>query len=121
MINHCRQELPYEACGLLSGTGGKNETVWKMENMERSPVSFSMDLDQMEQTFHSIKKRAQQLTGIYHSHPTGIPFPSRNDIQHAHYPHAAYFIVSLASSNPSVKCYRIQNQRVIPLTIGLLD
>ena len=40
MINHCQQDAPYEACGLLSGIKEKNETLWKMRNIERTPTIF---------------------------------------------------------------------------------
>ncbi|MGD6818508.1 M67 family metallopeptidase [Metabacillus sp. 84] len=117
MINHCQQELPYEACGLLSGRLGKNETQWIMNNTERSRTSFAMDLGEMTRTLNLIKQKSEGMTGIYHSHPTAPPVPSRNDIIHAYYPDAAYFIISLASGKPRVKCYRIRNEKVRALTI----
>ncbi|MCQ6274853.1 M67 family metallopeptidase [Bacillus sp. V3B] len=121
MINHCQQEVPYEACGLLSGLKGKNESLWKMKNIERSPTTFAMDIKQMSQVFQSMKQQGEELTGIYHSHPTAPPYPSRNDIVNVHYPNTAYFIVSLSFGKPNVKCFRIKNSLVIPLKIIVLD
>lgn len=121
MINHCQQEAPYEACGLLSGTKEKNKTIWKMKNIDRTPTSFAMDVNQMTQVFKMIKQQGEEWTGIYHSHPTAPPIPSRNDIVHAQYPKVAYFIVSLASGKPNVKCYRIKNNLVASLKVIVLD
>lgn len=121
MIDHCQQEAPYEACGLFSGIKGKNETLWKMKNMERTPTSFTMDINQMAQVFKWMKKQGEEWTGIYHSHPTAAPYPSRNDIANLYYPEAAYFIVSLSFGKPNVKCYRIKNTQVTPLKIIVLD
>ncbi len=121
MIVHCQQEAPYEACGLLSGIKGKNETLWKMKNMERTLTSFAMDVNQMAQVFKSMKQQGEEWTGIYHSHPTAAPYPSRNDIVNFHYPEVAYFIVSLSFGKPNVKCYHIKNSQVTPLKIIVLD
>ena len=121
MINHCQQESSYEACGLLSGIREKNETLWKMRNIERTPTSFAMDVKQMSQVFKRMKKQGEEWTGIYHSHPTAPPIPSRNDIVNFHYPEVAYFIVSLTFGKPNVKCYRIKNTKVTPLKIIVLD
>lgn len=120
MIAHCKKELPYEACGLLSGKNGVAETIWKMKNVERSPVSFAMDSTQLQQTLKQIQQNKEALTGIYHSHPTGIAYPSSRDIEYAHYPEAAYIIISLANQKPVVKGFRIINRKVIPLMIQLL-
>ncbi|WP_262421891.1 M67 family metallopeptidase [Bacillus aquiflavi] len=121
MIRHCKNELPYEACGLLSGRKRKLETIWKMDNIEKSAYSFAMDLDQITNTIQLMEKRKESLTGIYHSHPTGLPYPSKEDILNAHYPKAAYFIVSLANQKPIVRCFRIQDKSVYPLLIKVIN
>jgi [CysO sulfur-carrier protein]-S-L-cysteine hydrolase len=121
MIDHCQQEAPYEACGLLSGIKGKNENLWKMKNMERTLTSFAMDVNQMAQVFKWMKQQGEEWTGIYHSHPTAAPYPSKSDIVNVHYPEVAYFIVSLSFGKPNVKCYRIKNSQVTPLKIIVLD
>ncbi|MDQ0246443.1 proteasome lid subunit RPN8/RPN11 [Bacillus fengqiuensis] len=120
MIHHCIEHLPFEACGLLSGKEGKIDTLWKMDNVERSATAFSMDEKQIRCIFRMMEKREETLTGIYHSHPTGIPYPSVNDIVNHHYPKAAYFIISLAYEKPLVKCYSIQNGKVTPLTVQVI-
>ena len=51
MIHHCQQEAPYEACGFLSGIREKNETLYKMRNIERTTTTFAMDVNQMSQVF----------------------------------------------------------------------
>jgi proteasome lid subunit RPN8/RPN11 len=117
MVNHCLAEQPYEACGLLSGRYGRAETLWKMVNMDRSPDSFSMDARQIQQVFQLISKRGEQLVGIYHSHPTAPPYPSREDIEYAYYTHAAYLIVSLAAAQPALGCFHIRGKQALPLHV----
>nr|WP_258567761.1 M67 family metallopeptidase [Paenactinomyces guangxiensis] len=121
MVNHCLREFPYEACGLLSGKNCKSYTVWMMENIRRTPVSFEMDTEQIQHVFQLIKNKGEDLIGIYHSHPTAPPFPSANDIDHAPDPELAYIIVSLAKRIPEIGCFRIQNRQVIPLVFKLFQ
>ena len=121
MITHCKEELPNEACGLLSGKFKKNATLWKMKNIDKSPTSFVMDMKQVVSVVRMMKSNKESLTGIYHSHPTAAPYPSLNDIMNAHYPDAAYFIVSFASGTPKIKCYSIVNKNVKQLKIEIIE
>jgi proteasome lid subunit RPN8/RPN11 len=119
MIFHCRNELPLEGCGLLSGKNGIAETLWPMENINRSPSSFSMDLNQIEEVFELINDRDESLVGIYHSHPTADAYPSPQDISYNNYPEVAHIILSFAQSayRPDVKCFQIKGKNVTPLKI----
>ncbi|WP_281285999.1 M67 family metallopeptidase [Aneurinibacillus danicus] len=112
MLHHCIVQLPYEACGLLSGKDWRATTLWTMDNVEKSPISFAMDTKQIEAVFGEMKKKGEELIGIYHSHPTAPPYPSHLDIAYAAYPDAAYIIVSLSGKSPEIGCFRIQNRQV---------
>ncbi|MFT4142794.1 MAG: M67 family metallopeptidase [Bacillus sp. (in: firmicutes)] len=112
MITHCKDELPYEACGILSGKDAINETLWRMKNIRHSPTAFEMDIHQINETIKSISRKREKISGIYHSHPIGKAFPSSNDIINFHYPEADYFIISFATAKPEVRCYQIFNQNV---------
>ncbi|MFD2369951.1 Mov34/MPN/PAD-1 family protein [Brevibacillus sp. GCM10020057] len=119
MVRHCLEERPMEACGLLSGRNGCAETLWRMENIEKSPVAFAMDLRHVQKVLQKMALKGETLAGIYHSHPTAPPLPSLEDIAYAHYPEAAYLIVSLSSSEPVIGCYRIVGTRVFSLPYSL--
>lgn len=120
MIGHCKKELPLEACGLLSGKNGVAKTIWPMENINRSSSSFSMDLEQIQRVFELIDKRNEYLIGIYHSHPTGIAYPSPADIAYHNYPEVGYIIVSLVNQVPTVKCFKIKDKKVTSLSIKVV-
>ncbi|WP_245739783.1 M67 family metallopeptidase [Thermoflavimicrobium dichotomicum] len=115
MIQHCLQERPREACGLLSGKGKKACTLWPMTNVLQSPHAFEMDIRQIKAVFRQMEGKGEKLVGIYHSHPTAPPYPSRNNVVHANYPESAYVIVSLSGVKPEVRCFCILNQQVIPI------
>jgi proteasome lid subunit RPN8/RPN11 len=117
MVRHCLEQLPNEACGLLSGKNGRAKTIWMMDNVEHSPVSFSMDEGQIRKAFQLMENMGEELVGIYHSHPTAPAFPSSQDMEHVSYPEAAYLIVSLADLQPTVGCFRIREKQAIPLPV----
>ncbi|MED4907892.1 M67 family metallopeptidase [Brevibacillus centrosporus] len=114
MLNHCLAEKPFEACGLISGRYGRAETLWRMVNVDRTPDSFAMDSRQIQQVFQMISKRGEQLVGIYHSHPTTPPYPSKEDIAYASYTDVAYMILSLAGPQPALGCFNIRGMHAIP-------
>jgi proteasome lid subunit RPN8/RPN11 len=118
MVLHCLEQRPYEACGLFSGREGRLETIWRMVNVDRSPVSFSMDVEEIGKVFQAMKDRGEELTGIYHSHPTAPAIPSPEDIAFSCYPTAAYIIVSLENVPPSYGCYRIDGQNAAPIRVA---
>lgn len=119
MIHHCSSQLPLEACGLLTGSKGKAETIWEMENILKSPNEFEMSDEQLEVVFHSFEQGGEELVGIYHSHPTAPPYPSIIDIANANYPDVIYLIVSFANRIPEVGCFWIRNHQVIPVLYRL--
>ncbi|MFS0555255.1 Mov34/MPN/PAD-1 family protein [Brevibacillus sp. 179-C9.3 HS] len=119
IIRDSLEKKPNETCGLLSGRNGMAQTVWRMENTLKSPVAFAMDPRQIQQVFHKMALRGEQLVGIYHSHPTAPAIPSPEDIAYCHYPEVAYLIVSLSSPQPVLGCFRIEGSwaRKYPFTV----
>jgi [CysO sulfur-carrier protein]-S-L-cysteine hydrolase len=121
VCNHCMEQLPYEACGLLSGTNGKAKTVWKIENVLQSPVAFEMNMEQVRKALQLIKEKEEELVGIYHSHPTAPPDPSEQDIVHANDLELVYFIVSCAGKDPVMKGFHIRKKKAIPLSLEVIE
>lgn len=68
--------------------------------------------------FREMDDRGEELVAIYHSHPASQPYPSPTDRAEAHYPEAVYVLVSLRTSAPEVRAYRIVDDMVreVPLT-----
>lgn len=121
MVKHCIKNLPFEACGLLSGKDGKAQTFWPMENVNRCPVSFSMDLEQIHHTFELMDKMNEDLLGSVHSHPTGKAYPSAGDIAYNNYPELWHLIISLENPAPVVNCFQIKGNKVSTVTIAVLS
>ncbi|CAH8717047.1 M67 family metallopeptidase [Paenibacillus thiaminolyticus] len=106
MVGHCIKEKPLEACGLLSGRDGIAARCWRIRNAERSPVAFTMDGEELTRALHGMKSLGEQLLGMYHSHPSGSPYPSPFDVEHAAFS-CSYLIISLRRMRPRVRSFRL--------------
>jgi [CysO sulfur-carrier protein]-S-L-cysteine hydrolase len=80
-----KDSLPWESCALLLGeTDTENldeiivSDVITLKNSDSSPVSFSIDPDDLVNAYQVSEARNLQVVGIFHSHPAE-PFPSSTD------------------------------------------
>lgn len=97
VVEHCLEEKPYEACGILTGRGDRILTAWATENARRSTTAFEVESSHQGQALDGARKRGESLLAIYHSHPTALAYPSTSDIRMGiHWPEAARVILSLA-------------------------
>lgn len=113
IIEHCKRELPNEACGILAGNGLKVFKAYEMENVDKSPSSFLMDPKEQIKVFKQIRDLELEMLGIYHSHVCSHAYPSKRDINMAFYPEVSYVIVSLADmDNPKVRSFKIKEGKV---------
>jgi len=114
MIKHCKEEYPKEACGILAGENAEVKKIYKMKNINESPISFFMDPQEQISVMKDIRKNNFEMIGIYHSHPFTHPYPSEKDVSLAFYEDASYIIISLSDfNNPYVKSYKIKNGKII--------
>lgn len=112
MLNHCLEERPLEACGLLVGEGGQVIGGYATDNAHRSPIVYKVDDRQLLEVFNAVRSEKQEIICIYHSHVETEPIPSRTDIEQANWPEAFYLIVSLAQNRPRVRAWRIVDKQV---------
>ena len=112
LIRHCREEAPYEACGLLAGNGSRVTAAYRLTNAERSPVSYMMDSGEQFRVMKELRTEDLSMLAIYHSHPSSPAYPSSKDVSLAFYEDALYIIVSLAEGEPNVKAFRIKNGEI---------
>ena len=97
MLEHARNEMPNECCGMLGGKpGGDPETLYPATNAEASPLRYSLDSADQFRITREMEEAGEELVGIYHSHTKSAAYPSQTDINLATYPGVAYLIVSLA-------------------------
>src|SRR5690606_3639808 len=73
MINHCYEERPLEACGLLVGAAGQVMAGYATDNQARSPVLYRVDDYQLLAAAEEAERRGREITAIYHSHVSSDP------------------------------------------------
>ena len=115
VIAHCRSRSPKEACGILAGKDGIVAQVYPMTNTEDSPIGYAMDPKEQLQIEQQMRRRGQEMVGIYHSHTASAAYPSSVDVRLAIAPDVSYVLVSLKDpQQPDVKSYRMDGTTVTP-------
>jgi len=113
IIAHAQAEAPSEACGLLAGTGGQVQRLYRLANSEQSPLSYRLDPLEQLRAFEDMEAQGWELLAIYHSHPASPACPSPRDVDLAYYPAAIYLIVSLLDpARPMLRGFRLVEGRV---------
>lgn len=122
ILNHCRQDWPHEACGVLIGDGGVAASAVALRNASSSArTAFAIDpVDQHSVGCMATDRRAR-LLAVYHSHPESAAYPSAQDQARAP-AHADYWlIISMAKSPPDVRTYRMRAGHVLPVPHRIVD
>lgn len=109
LVEYCAEQLPKEACGLLSGNDHVIRTVWKLKNQSKSNNKFFVDQTIIEKTYNEIKSKNEIVIATFHSHPTTAALPSYVDIKYHLNPNILMIIISFKFKTPKVKCYKISN------------
>ncbi len=115
IISHCRETLPNESCGILTGKDGQVEKTYRTKNIASTPYTrFLIDPQEQLIIFNEIEKENRNMLAIYHSHTHTPAYPSATDCELATYQDVFYLIVSLANPNePVVKSYSILDGKII--------
>jgi proteasome lid subunit RPN8/RPN11 len=78
LISIAKHALPNESCAFLLG---KDETVVEvlpMRNGDNSPITFSIDPEDILSSYNLAEKKQVDVIAIFHSHPAK-PSPSETD------------------------------------------
>ena len=92
--SHARACAPLEACGLLAGVGQRIEMAYCLDNVDLSPVRFTVDPYGHIGALRHAESNGWEIIGVFHSHPNGPARPSRSDIAGALEPEWYHLIVS---------------------------
>ena len=121
MIIHAEKEYPKECCGLLSGKKKQVISIYEIGNDDKSSKTYFMNPKELFLAEKEIREKREELLGIYHSHPHTEAYPSKTDIEQAHWPESdlplfpgtLYVIVSLEDQkNPVIKAFDINKDSV---------
>ena len=114
IIEHARQEMPNECCGIVAAEDGVAVRVFRAENVHKSPLRFEIDGLEFLRIQKEIDERGWSLDSLYHSHTKSAAYPSQTDVNFAElWPGLTWLIVSLEDpEEPSVKSFEIESGRI---------
>lgn len=124
IVEHARQELPNEACGLIAGTVegegadavGTIEHVYLLTNIDASNEHFSMEPAEQLAAVKDARVNGWDMLGNWHSHPETPSRPSEEDKRLAFDPAAAYLILSLEHRDaPVLKAFHVERSKEVGL------
>lgn len=122
ILQHARDDLPNECCGIVATENGEAVKVFRATNAEASPVRYSLDPREQYRITMEIDDQGWELGAIYHSHTRSEPYPSQTDVNLAFYPDALYVIVSLRKpDDPEVRAFRIAEERIEEVALSVED
>ena len=120
MLQHCKDGLPNESCGLLAGTvEGEVKTVTKiylLTNIDASNEHFSMDPKEPFAALKDARANGVEIIGNFHSHPESPSRPSEEDKRLAYDPNIEYLILSLQEADhPVLKAFGIDKDKNVTI------
>ena len=116
ILEHCKNGLPNEACGLLGGVKNGNEKkvkkVYLLTNIDQSNEHFSMDPREQLAAVKDMRANGLELLGNFHSHPESPSRPSEEDKRLAYDSKMLYLILSLMDlDNPVFNAFNIDENK----------
>ena len=118
LSNHAEQESPNESCAILFGKemqeSYKVERVFLTQNIEQSPVNFTISAEQRLEADKIERESELKIIGIFHSHPNSEAYPSETDEKFMDVNPGVWIIFSGVSKN--FKAYVLENSiKEIPI------
>ncbi|MCD7964022.1 MAG: M67 family metallopeptidase [Rikenellaceae bacterium] len=120
IVSPAYDELPNEACGLLTGNNNQVKQRHPMTNIDKSPDHFSFDPQEQVSVLKKARETGEKIIANYHSHPSTPARPSQEDIVLAFDPDITYIIVSLAGTEAVIKAFKIRDCKVTEEKIKIL-
>ncbi len=81
LSEYSENQKPNESCAILFGKNNLVSDVFLTENIEGSPVNFTISNDQLIEAYKIAEQKGLEVIGIFHSHPDSDAFPSNTDIK----------------------------------------
>lgn len=106
ILEHARECLPNEACGLIAGTieGGNKiiKKVYLLTNTDASNEHFTIDPKEQLASIKDMRANGLQPLGNWHSHPESPSRQSEEDKRLSYDHNASYMIISLMDNERPV-------------------
>jgi [CysO sulfur-carrier protein]-S-L-cysteine hydrolase len=117
LFDHVRRALPQEAVGLLGGTSsGRVDIVLPLPNIAGDERTFFADPFAQFTALNRLRRNAQELLAIYHSHPGGGTDASQVDLEYARAWSCAHVIIAVdagSGAGARMRAFRLAESGMI--------
>ena len=117
LLDHSHKEEPNESCAILYGNKNGEENIvkeiWLVENIDSSPVEFTLSFDQTTEMHEKEKELNLEIIGIFHSHPNGEAYPSNTDEEHMEVNQDMYVWIIYSGINKNWKAFKLKSEITI--------
>ena len=79
LSEYSENQKPKESCALLFGKDNQVLDLFLTENIEKSPVNFTISNEQLIEGYKTAEGKKMEVVGIFHSHPKSDAYPSNTD------------------------------------------
>ncbi|MBG90702.1 MAG: hypothetical protein CL521_02675 [Actinobacteria bacterium] len=113
--------LPQEVGGFLGGDDGMIKAILPLYNahLYNKTDTFSFTPDDVLRAHDFFNKHSVTYYGLYHTHPKGIAYPSKADIDTGHQYH---FIMSFKHiEKPDFRAYRVESGQPIEIPLRIIE
>ena len=108
LTEHAENEKPNESCAILFGKDNLVLEVFLTENIEESPVNFTISNEQLIEGYKIAEEKKLEVIGIFHSHPNSEAYPSNTDKKFMKSNPVAWVIYS--GANKDFKAYLLESE-----------
>lgn len=119
MRDHVEHNLPEEACGLVGGKDWLASTIIPVTNELHSTTAYRMAPEEQLKALLRLEDANIDLIAIFHSHPSGPPYPSITDIAQFAYPGTLTLIWSRQSGAWVLRGFHILGEEVYPVALNV--
>ncbi|MDE1840829.1 MAG: M67 family metallopeptidase [Thaumarchaeota archaeon] len=119
---HSEQNSPNEACAILFGNNVNYQVTIKeiflTKNIDQAPANFTISNEELIAAYSSAEKMALDVSGIFHSHPVSVPYPSLTDKKYMEINPVPWVIFS--NINDEFKAYIYNSGIIIEIPVKVL-
>jgi len=114
LSEYSENQKPNESCAILFGKNDKVLDLFLTENIEKSPVNFTISNKQLIEGNKIAEEKEMDVIGIFHSHPDSDAYPSNTDKKFMYSNPVAWIIYS--GINKNFRAYLLETDIVeIPI------
>ncbi len=121
IIKQAMDNYPQESGGALGGKEDLIQAVFPISNqyLYARTDTFQITKDDILRAHAFFQKHGLEYYGVYHSHPKGVPYPSKTDLDTGERYH---FIIGLKDRNkPILNAFECQSYNVTQILIHVVS